>query len=140
MDYSSYSSSTGVMLLAASAHKEAAWDFMKWWTGAEAQIYFGREMESLLGASARYPTANLEAMGSLAWSARTYRVLSAQGVWAKAVPEVPGGYYLPRYINNAFRTATRETNRLDAREAILTYAQVINDEIQLKREEFGLNS
>lgn len=140
VDYSSYSSSTGVMLLAASTHKEAAWDFMKWWTGAEAQTYFGREMESLLGASARYPTANLEAMSSLAWSGQTYRVLSAQGAWAKAVPEVPGGYYLPRYINNAFRTATRETNRLDAREAILTYAQVINDEIQLKREEFGLSS
>ena len=97
-------------------------------------------MESLLGASARYPTANLEAMGSLGWTAQASRVLTAQAAWAKAVPEVPGGYYLPRYINNAFRAATRETGRVDAREAILTYAQVIDDEVAQKNEEFGLNS
>ncbi len=139
VDHSCYSSSTGVVLLAASKHKEAAWDYMKWWTGADAQTYFGKEMESLLGASARYPTANLEAMGNLDWTSQTFRVLSEQAEWAKAVPEVPGGYYLPRYINNAFRTATRETNRMDARESILTYAQVINDEIKQKRKEFGLH-
>ncbi|MFR1436263.1 MAG: ABC transporter substrate-binding protein, partial [Acutalibacteraceae bacterium] len=140
VDYSSYSSSTGVVLLADSEHKAAAWDYMKWWTSAQAQSYFGKEMESLLGASARYPTANLEAMGSLGWTAQASRVLTAQAAWAKAVPEVPGGYYLPRYINNAFRAATRETGRVDAREAILTYAQVIDDEVAQKNEEFGLNS
>lgn len=139
-DYSSYSTSTGVIMLEASKHKDAAWDYMKWWTGAEAQTYFGNEMESILGASARYPTANIEAMGNLEWSSGAYRVLTAQAQWAKAVPEVPGGYYLPRYINNAFRNATRETGRMDARESILTYAQVINDEIKQKRGEFGLNS
>ena len=53
---------------------------------------------------------------------------------------MPGGYYLSRYINNAFRAATRETGRVDAREAILTYAQVIDDEVAQKNEEFGLNS
>lgn len=78
-------------------------------------------------------------MGNLDWTSQTFRVLSEQAEWAKAVPEVPGGYYLPRYINNAFRTATRETNRMDARESILTYAQVINDEIKQKRKEFGLH-
>ncbi len=140
VDYSSYSSSTGVVLLADSEHKAAAWDYMKWWTSAQAQSYFGKEMESLLGASARYPTANLEAMGSLGWTAQASRVLTAQAAWAKAVPEVPGGYYLSRYINNAFRAATRETGRVDAREAILTYAQVIDDEVAQKNEEFGLNS
>ena len=139
VDHSCYSSSTGVVLLASSEHKEAAWDYMKWWTSADAQTYFGKEMESLLGASARYPTANLEAMGNLDWTSRTFRMLTSQAKWAKAVPEVPGGYYLPRYINNAFRTATRETNRMDARESILTYAQVINDEIRQKRKEFRLD-
>lgn len=140
VDHSSYSSSTGVVLLSSSVHLKAAWDYMKWWTGAEAQTTFGKEMESLLGVSARYPTANLEAMKNLNWTAQNYRVLSAQADWAKAVPEVPGGYYLPRYINNAFRTATRETGRLDAREAILICAQIVNDEIKQKREEFQLDS
>ena len=33
--------------------KAAAWDFMKWWTDTDTQVSYSREMESLLGTSAR---------------------------------------------------------------------------------------
>ena len=39
-----------------------AWEFVKWWVSRDAQVRFGREMESVLGASARYQTANREAL------------------------------------------------------------------------------
>ena len=35
---------------------------MKWWVSTDSQVRFGREMESVLGASARYQTANTEAL------------------------------------------------------------------------------
>ena len=46
--------------------KEAAWEFMKWWTSTPIQAEFGREMEGLMGAAARYPTANIKALDQLA--------------------------------------------------------------------------
>lgn len=138
VDYSTYASTTGAVIFSSSEHQEAAWDFLKWWTEAETQSHFATEMESLLGASARYPSANVEAFENLAWSLRDLKVLKAQAEYAKAIPEVAGGYYLSRYINNAFRNVSRETNPLEPREAILTYAQIIDDEIYQKRTEFGL--
>ena len=48
-----------------------AWEFMKWWTGEDAQYRFGTEIESLLGAAARYQTANLQAMSRLPWEKKS---------------------------------------------------------------------
>ena len=95
-------------------------------------------MESLLGTSARYPSANVAAMEQLPWSSRDYRVLAAQAAWAKGVPEVPGSYYTSRHINNAFRAVCIKEDADEPREAILQYASIINDEIYDKRTEFGL--
>jgi len=49
-----------------SAKKFAAWEFLKWWTG-EVQDEFGKEMEGILGSSARHPTANFQSFQQLAW-------------------------------------------------------------------------
>lgn len=96
MDHSVRSSVTSSILFTNADDKEAAWDFMKWWTDTETQVSYSREMESLLGTSARYPSANVAAMEQLPWSSRDYRVLAAQAAWAKGVPEVPRKLlYLP---------------------------------------------
>ena len=138
VDYSSYAGTSGALIFSSSAHKEAAWDFLKWWTRADTQSHYATEMESLLGASARYPSANVEAFESLAWSLKDLKVLKAQAEHARAIPEVAGGYYLSRYITNAFRNVS--SNTMEPREALLTYAQVIDDEIYQKRTEFGLKT
>ena len=41
--------------------EQNAWKFLSWWASTETQVRFGREMEALLGASARYATANKNA-------------------------------------------------------------------------------
>ncbi len=138
VDHSVRSSVSSSMMMSTAKNPEAAWDYMKWWTSKDTQVSFSREMESLLGTSARYPTANVEAMKSLPWSIRDYRVLEAQAKWAKGIPEVPGSYYTPRHINNAFRSVCIKENSDEPREAILQYARIINDEIRDKRIEFGL--
>jgi len=116
--------------------KQNAWTFMKWWVSADAQARFGREMESVLGSSARYATANTEALEMLAWSGDELDVLQAQQAWGRGFPEIAGGYSTTRHMTNAIRKVINDKD--DPRETLLTYVHTINEEIEIKRKEFGL--
>ncbi len=116
--------------------KKNAWEFMKWWVSADAQVRFGREMESILGASARYLTANQDAMKQLAWSGKQLKVLLEQMSQTRGFPEIAGGYSTQRHLTNAIRRVIN--TKEDQRETLLNYARTINEEIRIKRQEFGL--
>lgn len=116
--------------------KKNAWEFMKWWADTDVQVRFGRELEALLGSSARYATANKEAFSQLAWSADVTEVLEEQRQSAVGFREVAGGYYTGRHIVNAIRRVINDKE--DPRETILDYAITIDDELAKKRIEFGL--
>lgn len=130
------SSGTGIMILNQSDKKADAWEYLKWWTSTEVQVQYGREMEGILGAAARYPSANIEAMSQLPWKVAEYQKLYEQWQWVKGIPEVPGGYMTGRHLDNAFRLVYEE--KANARETIYDYVQTINAEILKKRREFGL--
>lgn len=131
------SSGTGIIMLRGIEDADAGWEFMKWWTSEEIQTRFGREMEGLMGAAARYPTANMAALEQLPWPLRDYQSLSVQLDNVRGIPEVPGGYFTGRHLVNAFYQAVNENT--PAREAIMDYVEYIQDEITLKRKEFGLS-
>ena len=116
--------------------RQNAWEFMKWWVSTDAQVRFGREMESILGASARYQTANQEAIRQLAWSDKQLSVLLEQMTHTKGFPEIAGGYSTTRHITNAIRKVIN--TKEDPRETLMNYARTINEEIRIKRREFGL--
>jgi len=116
--------------------KQKAWEFMKWWASADTQVRYGREMEALLGASARYATANIHAFRQLSWSEKDKNAILEQWKWAKGIKEVPGGYYTGRHVTNALRKVT--TAKEDPRETIIDYVLKINEEIAKKRKEFGM--
>ena len=116
--------------------KKNAWEFMKWWVSDDAQVRFGREMESILGASARYQTANRNALKQLAWSGSQLKVLETQMEMTRGFPEIAGGYSTTRHITNAIRRVINE--KTDPREALLNYTRTINEEIKIKRREFNL--
>ena len=116
--------------------REKSWEFMKWWASIDTQTRFGREIEALLGSSARYATANKDAFSQLSWSNDDIEVLSAQWDQTVGIREVPGGYYTGRHITNAIRKVINE--KTDSRETIIDYSVTINDEIKKKRIEFGL--
>ena len=116
--------------------KNNAWEFMKWWVNADTQVRFGREMESILGASARYQTANQDALRQLAWSKKQLKVLQEQMAYTKGFPEIAGGYSTTRHITNAIRKVIN--TKEDPRETLLNYARTINEEIRIKRREFNL--
>ena len=94
-------------------------------------------MESILGASGRYATANVEAFENLAWSQRELAILQAQRDQTRSNNEVPGGYYTTRQVVNAIRKVVNDSEI--PRETLLDYNQALNDEIAKKRKEFGLD-
>jgi len=124
------------MILSSSKRPDLAWEFLKWWVSAETQLDFGRELESIMGAAARYPTANYEAFRRLSWGSEQMAVLDEQRAWTVGIPEVPGGYFVSRHIVNAVRKILNEGQ--DTRETLLDYTITINDELTKKRKEFGL--
>lgn len=113
-----------------------AWTFMKWWVSTDIQVRYGREMEALLGASARYPTANVEALKQLSWNSRQIEILEKSLDETIGVPEVPGSYFVPRHVVNASRKVVNEKD--DARETLIDYTRKINEELTRKRQEFNL--
>jgi len=116
--------------------KQASWEFMKWWATADTQIRFGREIEALLGSSARYATANRDAFKNLSWSAEDIEVLDDQWDQTVGIREVPGGYFTGRHISNAIRKVLNQ--KVDSRETIIDYSILIDEEIEKKRKEFGM--
>ena len=116
--------------------KQNSWEFLKWWVSTDVQVRFGREIESVLGSSARYTTANREALKQLAWSADQLAVLEAQMSKTVGFREIAGGYSTTRHMTNAIRKVINDKD--DARETLLTYSRTINEEIRIKRNEFGL--
>ena len=126
------------IMMEDSKHKDDAWEFLKWWTSAETQTLYGREMESLMGASARVATANIEAFANMSWPVQDYEALMQQLENVVGVRQVPGGYYTWRNVNNAFYKVTTKTDSSSARESLTDNIIYINAEINYKRKEFGM--
>jgi ABC-type glycerol-3-phosphate transport system substrate-binding protein len=124
------------MIFSNAKNPDLAWEFLKWWVSADTQLRFGRELESVMGAAARYPTANFAAFTRLSWGSDQMAVLREQRSWTVGTPEVPGGYYVSRHITNAVRRILNKGE--DTRETLLDYSITINDELLKKRKEFGL--
>ncbi|RXZ78579.1 extracellular solute-binding protein [Paenibacillaceae bacterium] len=128
------SGGTGIMMLGGAEDKEAAWRYMSWWTSAETQSRFGKEMEAILGKAAKQATANMEALHNMPWTKREYDNLMTGWSYATGTPEVPGGYYVARSVGFA---AALAYNNGDP-ESLLDYAREVDLEITRKRREFKL--
>lgn len=138
VDHSTGCTGLASIIMADTEYPDACWEFLKWWTSADVQTQYGREMESLMGSAARVPTANLEAFSNMPWPIDDYEALKEAFEWVKGIPQVPGGYYSWRNVNNAFYTVTTETDTASPREELMDKVIYINAEINYKREELGL--
>ena len=127
---------TAVIIMESTDKPQESWEFLKWWTRADTQTRFGREMEGLLGPAARHPTANVEALSLLPWPVEDYRRLTEQWQWVHGIPEVPGGYFTARHLTNAFSAVINRG--MNYRETLLNHVSIIDNEIRAKRTEFGL--
>lgn len=134
--YATPSTSTGTIILNQTKKLDEAWKFVKWWLSADTQTAYARGMEAILGAAARYPTANLEAFKNLPWSTKDYRLLEQQRQLAVGTPIVPGDYIVGRYIDYAFRKVINDN--VNPSDSLFNYCQMINIELARKREEMGI--
>ena len=127
-------SGTAAILLKDSRQKEEAWSFLQWWVSAEAQGSYGNAVESLMGEAARYTPANPDAVALLPWDSQNYAALMEQRRMLREFPEVLGGYYVVRSIDNAFRNVLY--SGANYKEALLTQHVIINTELARKQREF----
>ncbi len=128
------------MIMENTEYPEESWEFVKWWTRADVQTMYGREMESLMGSSARVPTANYEAFTNMSWPVSDFEALVASMEHVRGIPQVPGGYYTWRNVNNAFYSVVTNTDTSSPREELMDKVIYINAEIAYKMEELGIET
>ena len=138
IDHKGAASGTSLIMMGTTQKPYEAWAFMDWFTSADTQVSYAREIEAILGAAARHNTANVEAFTRLSWTEKEKTVLMEQWNETVGVPEVAGGYYTGRNLENAFREVVN--NNYNPRQILSDYILTINSEIDRKREEFGLAS
>ena len=123
-----------------AAQKQAnnAWEFMKWYVGADCQRDYSNEMVAILGPSAKHATANRVALESLPWTRQEYSRIAEQFDNLAAIPNYPGAYIIGRYTKFAFLDAYND--KADPVKSLQEYIDTINVEITRKRDEFGLET
>ncbi len=125
-----------VVLMNGVEDTEAAWRFMKWQTGADVQASYGNSMVALIGPSAKYNTANKDAIAKMSWTTEEYTNLFSQYSELATIPNYPGSYIIQRYLDFAFLNTYNDS--LDAVDQLQSYLKTIDKEIARKREEFEL--
>ncbi len=135
---SAISGVTADVLIKGSDREDEAWEYLKWYTGANCQTAYANDMASILGDSAKHPTANKVALASMPWTTEEYIEVSKQFQMLAAVPNYPGNYYIDRYTGFAFLDAYNDD--ADPTTELLSYINTINKEITRKRTEFKLET
>ena len=125
--------STCCVMFKSTKNKQAAWKFLKWWTGEEAQYNYGMELESVLGVSGRYITANKLAFERLPWDSQTVDSIKKQWEEVSTVPQVPGYYFVSRYLTNAISDVI--VNAENPRVVLKRYRDTIDAELKRKNEQ-----
>lgn len=138
IDRSCASTVTGsIMLNQKDTNKEAAWEYLKWWSSEEVQLEYGSELEGIMGSAARYNPANTKAFERIAWDKDMKKSLLEQREWVKAYVEVPGGYLTTRYYDFAFRYIVYDGENV--RDTLTENVESIDREIAHKRAEYNLD-
>lgn len=128
----------GDIIMKQSTKPEQSWEFLKWWSSSATQERFAKEVEALMGAEARWNTANKTAFLSLAWSDEDVETLQEMWAWARETPTVLGSYMTTRHMTNAWTTVVISGG--DVREALEQAVKDINREMRSKQEEYGVIS
>lgn len=129
-------SGNAAVILADSEKKELAWDFLKWYTSEDIQYRFSKNLESILGVSARRPTANIEAMKRLGWNRDMLSELIDQWNMVQELPEIPGSYYVIRSIDQIYWNVV--DGGKDVQEMLKKWGAEADNEIKRKIEEYNL--
>lgn len=132
LDRSQASVNTGCVIMKGSEELDAAYEFMRWWIDSKTQTEFGRQVESVLGKSARYNTANFVTFEQLNWTGRELEVLREARRDVSDTPQTMVTYYVSRCISNAFRRVVYSYEK--PRDVIYRYSDDLDLEFDRKKE------
>lgn len=127
------SSTSGALIFKKVPNKNAAWEFIKWFTSDDVQVEYGRTIEALLGPLGRFDTANVTAIQQLPWSTTEIAKITEQMSNTDEIPIIPASYATTRHTKNAFRAVVNEGQ--SPRYALTGYNRDINSEIERKNQE-----
>ncbi len=125
---------TGAVIMATSKQQDAAFKFISWWTSDETQAAFGLSLENLMGAAARWPTANKNAFIRMRWTDAQQKAILEQWKDVDDIPQLPGNYIINRSLSFAFRAVVYDDKV--PRAVLAKYNKEINKEIARKWAEF----
>lgn len=125
---------TGASIIKGTGNEKKAWEFLKWWTSADVQFKYSSEVETILGAVSRVPTANIEAFKKLPWKYEDLSILLEQWNKVTEIPEIPGSYYLSRAIDQCFWNIVGGTDSIY--DSLFDWSNVVNSEIERKITEY----
>ena len=127
---------TSGIILEGSNVKKDSMRFLDWWCSDKTQARFGSFLESLLGAAGRYATANINVIEQLSWSKLQCENIKLQMQSTVGIPEVAGGYFTWRYLDNAFREIIDDG--VDVREVMYACNKAIKEEMAYQRDALSL--
>lgn len=131
LDRSTSASGTCTIILNNCEDKDAAWEFVRWWNSSEVQQMYARDVEAELSTLGRHTPANLEAFRDSLWTDEEKELLLQQWENVVEVPEIPGGYYISRNIDNAFRQVYY--NGENARDTLNYWMNAVDEELARKQ-------
>ncbi|MDR1891703.1 MAG: extracellular solute-binding protein [Oscillospiraceae bacterium] len=134
VDHSSAGSGTGCAITKLSKNPENAWKFLKWWISPETQLRYSADLESVLGPLGRIASSNLEAFRGMNWDADMLEQMVSQHRQTVELPEIPGGYYTARGIDQAFWSVVEQGN--PPADSLQKWGAVVDREIARKRAEY----
>ena len=126
---------TGCAITTLSKNPQNAWKFLEWWTQADTQVKFSGNVESVLGPLGRVAVSNTEALRDLGWDYDIAELLVNAKDKAVEIPEVPGGYYTARGIDQAYWGAIEQSGT--TADLLIRWAEVVDREIERKTEEYA---
>ncbi len=134
LHYESLAGVSATVILRGCDDLRSAWQFVQWNSSAEVQATYGNKMVALIGPSAKYEAANLQALDNLSWTASEKLAIRDQMNNMCSIVNYPGSYIYNRYMKFAFLDVINDG--ANAVEALQSYVDAINSEITRKREEF----
>ena len=129
-------SGTCGIVLENCKYKEEAWKFLEWWNSSDVQELYAKEIESELSTQGRHTPANLTAFQKSLWTDEEKSLLLKQWKNVVEVPEIPGGYYVTRNVDNAFRQVYY--NGENVRDTLYYWMNAVNEELLRKQAQLDL--
>ncbi len=135
MRYMAGGAESTVMFKSNDEREQQAWEFLKWWSSADAQAEFGQMLQIMYGEEYIWPTANLEAFRRLPFPTKHKEIILSQAQNILEAPRLLGGYMLERELSNAFNDIVVNGEILRSR--LDDVVKTVNRETERKLTEFG---